>query len=217
MHYKVAGLVVKTENAAKPASQACRWVLRWIDDLSKESVALDYGCGKFRYTIPLAKRVSKVYAVDSEVQVKRLQLVDGERTTLKQYAQTRLPKVEVYEVDERGWRRKKYDRILLANVLSTIPVIRRRVDMLSMLRDLLRQDGQLLACTQFRNSYFKTYETNPRAHQRRGGWLVQLGSDSASYYAIVPLKRLERLCFQAKLRVVHAYVRGESAYVVCGR
>ena len=121
MRYKVKGLEIRTENAAKPYGQGCRWILRWITQLPTVVSALDYGCGKFRYTIPLSKRVRSVCAVDSACQINRTQMVRNVRTTLVDYAREHLKNVKVFDVSSGAWCRKKYDSIICANVLSVIP------------------------------------------------------------------------------------------------
>jgi hypothetical protein len=77
MRYRVRGCELRSENAAKPASQPSRAVLGWIAGLPAGLVILDYGCGKLRYAGPLAKRARAVMAVDSHVQVSRLQKLEN--------------------------------------------------------------------------------------------------------------------------------------------
>ena len=86
MRYVVRGLEIRTENAAKPIGRASRWVLKWIEGLPSNAVALDYGCGNLRYTVPLAERVRSVYAVDSEYQVRRVQKLGDSYSDLCLYA-----------------------------------------------------------------------------------------------------------------------------------
>jgi 2-polyprenyl-3-methyl-5-hydroxy-6-metoxy-1,4-benzoquinol methylase len=216
MHYEVDGLVIRSENAAKPPSQPSKWVMDWIRGLPRGARVLDYGCGKLRYTIPLSRRVRTVVAVDSAQQVSRTQLINKKRTTLVDYVSAKLVNVEVYEVDQGGWQRE-YDRILVANVLSAIPNLAQRIKLLQKLATLVSTKGQLLACNQYRNTYFRDFETNPRAHWRRDGWLVRLSETTASFYAIIPPDKLEALCQKSGLQVSDLYVRGESAYAVCER
>ncbi len=212
MHYKFDGVVLKTENAAKPTSQASQAVLEWISTLPRNSAVLDYGCGKFRYTIPLAKRVKSVAAVDSIHQIKRVQIIHKHRSTLEQYAKDYLPNVQVFDESTQAWKKRTYNFIVCTNVLSAVPTQRQRVSILRQLRSLMRKDTCLFLCTQFRNSYFDNYSMNPDAKFVKEGWLVRKGG-VGSFYAILPPERLKALCIIAELDVKTCYQIGESAYV----
>lgn len=212
MHYQFDGLTIRTENAAKPISQASRSVLDWIRTLPKTATVLDYGCGKFRYTIPLARQVKRVIAVDSSNQIERVQTINKRRGTLRMYATKYLSNVKVYEVSEKDWARPIYDVILCTNVLSTIPRTRDRIALLRRLRGVMDRDTILFLCTQFRNSYFRGYEANPNARYIKDGWLVRKNG-TGSFYAILPPDELKTLCKRASLCVTECYSKGESAYV----
>lgn len=216
MHYEVNGLTVRTENAAKPLGQAHAFVLHWIGELLPTSVVLDYGCGKFRYTIPLARHVKNVVAVDSKHQVDRIQIVAGEETSLRSYAADHLPNTQVYDITQKAWLGRRYDIVLCANVLSTIPFPRKRRSILRKLRDVLKPRGRLLLCTQYRNTYFKTYATNPQASEYEDGWLIRSRHGTA-FYGIIDKTALVELCDSSGLAITEAFSKGESAYVVASR
>lgn len=213
MHYEIEGALIKTENAAKPISQASKHLLNWIDCLRSNLVVLDYGCGKFRYTIPLARRVSSVYAVDSMCQIEREQMIAGVRTTLRNYAKRHAKNVCVCDVESDKWRRRRYGVILCANVLSAIPIRKQRQYVLKQLNTVLRQSGQLLVTTQYRNTHFNSYERSPDVRRYLDGWLGK-SRQGNFFYGVIPPHELERLCVRAGFNVLKSGSKGETAYVL---
>lgn len=213
MRYRVRGLTVRSENAAKTLSQPSKYVLHWISQLPPGSSVLDMGCGKLRYTIPLAKQVRHVTAVDSEVQVNRVQIIAAVKTTLMDYAKKYLPNVVLSTVDDAKWRNRKYDYVLCANVLSAIPSHSERLAVLRRIRTVLKKRGQLLAVVQYRNTYFRDYRHNPKAIPHRDGWLVKQG-EYASFYALISPDSLKRLCKLVGFGTATVSLRGESAFVL---
>ena len=216
MHYRVNGLIIRSENAAKPLTQANKFVLNWIATLPPKSVALDYGCGKFRYTIPLARVVRTVVAVDSTYQISRLQVIADTKTSLISYADDHLPNVSVLNVRDPSWQRAIYDVALCANVLSTIPFPGKRRAILRRVGRLLNQQGRLFVCTQYRNTYFKAYATDPQAKKYGDGWLIHSRHGTA-FYGILDKAALMKLCGASGLAIADAFTKGESAYVIARR
>lgn len=215
MRYNIQGALIKTENCAKPCAQASKWVLSWIRTLPQGAVALDFGCGKLRYTIPLAKRLRTVFAIDSSYQIFRSQTVNGRHTSVEEYAKTHLPNVYVCPVESERWRRA-FDVILCANVLSTIPERKVRQRVLRCLARRLKAKGILLVCVQFRNSHFLGWKHNSRARQYKDGWLVK-NARGTSFYGIIPPRNLIRFCKEANLNVISGGSHGESAFVIAAR
>ncbi len=211
MHYEIKGFEIKTENAAKPYGQASKWLLDEIAQLPRTSVALDYGCGKFRYTIPLSRRVRTVCAVDSSYQIDRVQQIHDKRTTLEDYADKCLRNVHVQEVSSGTWRKMKFDFVLCVNVLSVIPSRQIRISVLRSFRAVLKPNGQILVSCQYRNSYFDAWQNNPNAERHKDGWLVR-SRNGASFYAIIPPERLLRHCREAGLVVLRSGAKGETAF-----
>lgn len=216
MRYKFKGVELRTENAAKPYRQRSKWLVAQIRQIPSETLALDYGCGKFRYTIALAQSVKRVFAVDSSFQIEREQQIANRRTTLREYARKYLKNVSVYEVSSERWRRQRFDFILCANVLSVIPHELVRLKVLRELRAVLKENGQLLVSTQFRNTYFRQLEGNPNATWVRDGWFIR-GLRGASFYAIIPPRKLAQLCRAAGLLVSNSASKGETAFVFARR
>ena len=215
VRYRVRGALIKTENCAKPCAQASKWVLEWIRTLPQAAVALDFGCGKLRYTIPLAKRLRAVFAVDSSHQIFRRQSVNGRYTSVKAYAKNSLPNVHVCSVGSPRWQRN-FDVILCANVLSAIPEqkVRRRV--LRGLARRLKAEGVILVCVQFRNSHFAGWKHNSHAERYKDGWLVE-NARRTSFYGIISPANLIKVCRNANLNVIAGGSHGESAFVIAAR
>ena len=150
MRYRVNGEEIRSENAAKPMAQASNALVDCI--LSRPCIdhALDYGCGKLRYTPYLARRCSHFGLVDSSLQLERLQMIAGRHTTVKKYAQTRWPSCRIYTAQE-FWRGtdERYDFVLCANVLSAIPSRIIRSQSLRAIRACLRRTGECLVVNQY--------------------------------------------------------------------
>jgi 2-polyprenyl-3-methyl-5-hydroxy-6-metoxy-1,4-benzoquinol methylase len=215
VRYRIQGTLVKTENCAKPCSQASTWVLAWIRTLPNSAVALDFGCGKLRYTIPLAKQLRSVVAVDSSHQIFRRQTINGKYTTVRAYAKRFLGNARVCAVESERWQRT-FDIILCANVLSAIPERKVRQQVLRCLAGRLKTNGKMLVCVQFRNSHFEGWKHNSRARRYKDGWLVK-NARGTSFYGIIPPESLITACKQANLNVVSGGSHGESAFVIAAR
>jgi SAM-dependent methyltransferase len=172
---------------------------------------LDFGCGKLRYTIPIAARVRHVTAVDSTVQLQRQQLVAGIHTSVSEYVTDNLANARAVCVADPTWRNRKYDYVLCANVLSSIPNQGRRVKLLKDLKAVLRNKGRLLVVVQYRNTYFSAFQTNPNAVRHYDGWLVTRGR-YASFYGLIAPTRLARLCKSVGLAVPETCLHGECSF-----
>jgi hypothetical protein len=81
MRYKVDGVTIRSENAAKPCNQKSQRVDGYLRTLSAETL-LDFGCGKLRYSDTLVKISPRVTFLDSLIQINRQQVIRGERTTV---------------------------------------------------------------------------------------------------------------------------------------
>jgi len=74
MRYEiVSGVVIKTENAAKPASQSSGFLKSLLGTLPRVSTSIDYGCGKLRYLDAILEKTDFLTLVDSEIQLSRIQ------------------------------------------------------------------------------------------------------------------------------------------------
>lgn len=213
MRYRVRGCEIRSENAAKPASSAGKWLLEWIKRLDPLYEGLDLGCGKLRYTVPLAQRIRSVTAVDSKVQIDRLQTLFGSRSTIRKYASEHLCNVRVHAVEQKAWQRRAYDIVLCTNVLSAIPSTQVRDELVSCAHQRLRRRGLFLLTTQFQNSHFRYWADDPRASRYCDGFLVR-GARGASFYALLNSEKLVALCRKAGLLVVDSGHVKELAYVI---
>lgn len=213
MHYEINGVLIKTENAAKPVSQQNRNVLEWIKSLPFNSRVLDYGCGKLRYTIPLSETVKNVWAVDSIYQIQRIQTINKINTSLKDYAKEYLKNVTIEEVYSDNWKNNNYDYILCSNVLSSVPLIEERIEILKNLKKSKNNSGIIFLSTQYRNSYFKTYAYKYNSSKFNDGWIIT-NKNSKTFYGLIPLKSLIELCENVGLKIIQGYNRDGSAYIL---
>lgn len=216
MRYTVRGHEVRSENAAKPAGSAGCWLLSWIADLDCSCNGLDLGCGKLRYTVPLSKRVRSVVAVDSQIQVDRVQTLFGTKSSVRRYATEKLPNVRVYSLTERAWRRRRYDFVLCSNVISAIPSRKVRAELVATAHERLRHRGVFLLTTQFRNSYFTNWASDPRAIRHCDGFLVR-GAKGASFYALLDSDALVKICCEAGFSIINSGHARELAFVIATR
>jgi SAM-dependent methyltransferase len=216
MRYNVNGVEVRSENAAKPASSAGRWMLDWISNLEPRGAGLDLGCGKLRYTVHLAKRLSYVTAVDSREQVNRTQRLFGSDCSVREYAARHLANVHIYAIEEDDWRQSRYSVILCSNVLSAIPCLETRRGLVRAAYDQLCPGGEFLLTTQYRNSHFTSWQTNPRAKRFLDGFLVE-HSRCVSFYGMIDSTALAKLCRRVGFTVVRSGHAKELAYVFATR
>lgn len=217
MRYSITdGIVVRSENAALPPERASRWLLKHISGLPSNTSALDYGCGKLRYTIPLSVRVNSVVAVDSTLQLSRHQQLKGQITSVNAYVQNNLSNVRTCPWDKSGWTKRKYGFSLCANVLSAIPDIGVRLQILTTIASLLTKPGHGLVAVQYKNTYFKSYENNPNARPYLDGWLVKVRG-YYSFYGIIPPESLHEHCKKAGVPFSKCSSHGETAYAVIHR
>ena len=213
MHYEIDGLVVESELAAKPLAQSNKYILQYISDIPWSSLVLDYGCGKLRFTIPLSMQVASVVAIDSRCQLNKVQTINGIRTSVAEYAKTRMHNVYVCEIEDKAWKEGKYDRILLTNVLSAIPFYETRLNVLSNVKSVLAGDGEVVISTQYRNSYFKTYEARSSCLKFYDGWLMRRSPTAYAFYGIVTPEKIAELCGKVGLAILNTVKIDGSVYV----
>ena len=216
MRYLVRGLEIRSENAAKPASSAGRWMLNWIRTLPANARGLDIGCGKLRYTVPLAKRISSVTAVDSAIQLNRQATIFGTISSVRRYASRTLRNVTVCSLEDPVWRRKRYQIILCSNVLSAIPCRKTRKRLIRTAYTCLAPQGKLLLTTQYRNSHFNRWRRARNAYSYLDGFLVQ-GKRGTSFYGLLDASALARLCRECGFTVLEEGHANELAYVLAHR
>lgn len=213
MRYKVEGLEIRSENAAKPPRQAVQWIVNWIRDLDPSTNTLDYGCGKMRYSVHFLERCKHVHLVDSKIQLNRRQLVLGKLCSIAAEIPERFGNCSVHEAESQSWINLGVDLVFCSNVLSTIPHEDTRLDVLDGMTRTLRGDGRLFLCTQYTNSYYSELERSNRAVKYEDGLLVISGS-FASFYARIKKGQLEDYVRRVGLEVDSAFNKGQSAVVI---
>lgn len=178
MHYQIYDIIVKSELAAKPLSQTNKYVIDYILNLSKDFYALDYGCGRLRYSLPISKVVRKTVAVDS------IEQIDSYKKIGDQYGRPRdfcSDKLLVMSIDEMDWNTPQFDIVFCTNVLSAIPFETKRVELLQNAKSVLKRNGILFISVQYRNSYFKEYSSREDVIGYNDGWLIK--TKTANQYA----------------------------------
>lgn len=213
VRYQVKNLEIRSENAAQPMSHASNPLLAWISAQKATANALDYGCGKLRYSGALANKCHRLTLVDSHIQIDRTQKIGDEITTVRNYAARHFPRVRVLSVDEFETDQQQYGLALCANVLSAIPLATFRSHVLRRLVRSLKPTGTCLFATQYRNSYFKEVTASPNATPNLDGWILK-SSRGNYYYGILDKLKLENLVKRHGFNVVRSWTDGQSAYVV---
>lgn len=211
MHYKINNGVIESELAAKSTRQPNKQVLEYIRTLSPEAVVLDYGCGKFRYTIPLSIQVKKVVAIDSLEQLSKRQIIAGRAMTLLEYHNN---KVSICTIDSGKWRDTKYDAVICTNVLSAIPHHYERLQILKNARSVLKDTGEMFISTQYRNSYFNTYNERIDIQRYNDGWLIPRANNKYCFYAPLTSDAVAELCMEAELQIRKIYKRDGSCFII---
>ncbi len=217
MHYKIKKIEIRSENAAKPVSDAAAYLVNWLNNRKNTLSALDYGCGKLRYTRHLMHRSTRIGIVDSEVQLTRKQLINGEYTSVELYAKEKWPSCKIYKLEE-FWTEipHRYNFILCANVLSTIPCQKVREKSLRAIHAALTKNGQVLFANQHANSYFTQVRRKPTTRLHLDGWIAY-SKNGAAYYGILTKKFLSELIPKYGFSVKNAWINGQSNYVLAER
>lgn len=214
MHYKIKGIEIRSENAAKPIANAAAPLVSWLSARPFTPSALDFGCGKLRYTHYLANKSNRLGVVDSDVQLNRLQIINGEYTSVKQYIEKRLLGCMIHELNA-FWKNpfQEYHFALCANVLSAIPCPKARARSLQAIHTSLSQNGQVLFVNQHTNSYFTAARDNPAAVAHLDGWITK-SKATASYYGILNKQSVIKLVGRFGFVIEKAWVEGQSNYVL---
>ena len=204
MHYQIDNLIVKSELAAKPASQTNKIVLDHIANLPNHIKVLDYGCGKLRYSINLAEHVDNVVAIDSLEQIRTL-----EKSSYEHYNN-----LNVMTIEQPDWYKQKYDVVFCTNVLSAIPFEEYREKIINNAKDVLKKDGYLFISVQYRNSYFSQYKNRDDASSFRDGWLIKHKTTNlCSFYGILSADYITVLCRKAGFKHITVKKKDGSCFI----
>jgi hypothetical protein len=201
---------IRSENAAKPESQRSKFVLNLLGNLPHVASTFDYGCGKLRYQRAIANTTDVLAIVDSEVQLSRLQVLGGKETSIRNvYKQSN--RMQVYNDVEFKKLNTRFERGFCINVLSVIPSYARRRQVLNIIREKLRPDGECLFVVQYRNSDFTRMRKMSNAKPWLDGFLVD-SLRGHSFYGIISPDRLETFLKRAGFLVRETKLNEGSAY-----
>jgi 2-polyprenyl-3-methyl-5-hydroxy-6-metoxy-1,4-benzoquinol methylase len=216
MRYKVKGQEIRSENTAKSVLQASQYLKRWISNHEIVDDALDFGCGKLRYSITLASCARKLTLVDSEVQLSRNQIIEGKRTSVYDYVNSHFSHVRVLNFEAFLLDHQKYDLVICANVLSAIPIVKIRSRVLKSILHRLKLTGKCLFVNQFRDSYFKKISKSPFSKSYLDGWL-RITPNGNFYYGIFPKEKLENLLSKHGFSIYKSWEIKDIAHVIAQR
>jgi SAM-dependent methyltransferase len=212
----LTGCTPRSENAAKPYSQASRYLTSFIAALPPVASAFDYGCGKLRYLNVMLETSQTLTVVDSEVQLAREQTLLGEPRASVRRMLRGSNRVLVANVAEFARLTEAYDRGYCINVLSVILIeaVRRRAVRLMFSR--LRPDGTCLFVVQYRNSDFTRMAAMPNATAWHDGFLVD-SLRGYSFYGLIRPDYLKQLVTEAGFEVTDLRLADGSAYLTALR
>lgn len=213
MRYSLCkGVVVKTENAAKPDVQASKVLSAYISRLEHVGKSFDYGCGKLRYVKAILRTTDTLTIVDSEIQIGRWQTIHGNLTTIRD-AVRQSNRVSALNVIEFSRSPEEFDRAFCLNVLSVIPFLAARRRVLTLIRQKLRAGGTCLFVTQYSNSDFTRMSKMPNASGWRDGFLID-SLRGFSFYGLVSPQRLAELVVSAGFEIIDKTLNDGSVYLM---
>jgi 2-polyprenyl-3-methyl-5-hydroxy-6-metoxy-1,4-benzoquinol methylase len=214
MHYNLpGGIVIKTENAAKPWRQKSAYASQFINSLEKVQDAADYGCGKLRYFEEIRHSAKFSTFIDSEIQLSRTQSIDDEDTSVRDYLK-KFRNSRCLNSDEFRSDKQQFDRIYCLNVLSTIPSVQLRSRVLSTIFKKLRKGGQALFVVQYRNSEFKKMASSANGSMFRDGILMN-SLRGHSFYALISPEALQSLVERNGFAVDAQKLHEGSVFLLC--
>jgi Methyltransferase domain len=217
MHYRIRGLTIRSENAAKTPREVSRPLAEWLERNIHVGAALDYGCGRLRYTPYLARCCETLGLVDSLDQLDRTTRIAGRLTNIRAHAMRKWPGCRVYSVEEFwGGVRERYDFVLCANVLSAIPSQGIRSRSLRAIHGCLSRSGTILVVNQHTNSYFTEAGNKSNSVLHLDGWILR-STRGPAYFGILRRDKINRLLRAHGFHVQDGWIEGQSNYVLAGR
>jgi len=205
-------IVIKTENAAKPVSQASQYLKELISGLGHVGRSFDYGCGKLRYLNGIAKTSDRVVLVDSEVQITRRQKLYG-RMQSAAAAVRKSNRISLINTKQFLADVEPFDRGYCINVLSVVPILSLRKVIVDRIYAKLRHGGEAIFVVQYRNSDFKRMLRLPNSKRWRRGILMN-SLRGYSYYGFISPKELTTMVAEAGFSDLQLSLNEGSAYVV---
>ncbi|MFE18120.1 methyltransferase domain-containing protein, partial [Escherichia coli] len=183
------------------------------ESTNKNGNALDFGCGKLRYSEQLVNKFETVTFLDSRRQLERVQIIRGVQTTIPDYVINNYKNANIVSYENIDKITNHYDFILCANVLSAIPCESTIHKVLSAIRKLLKSDGEALIVNQYKSSYFKRYESGIK---HLHGYIYQ-NSRNAFYYGLLDVDTVSKICSDNNLEIIKSWSKAGSSYVVVGK
>jgi hypothetical protein len=212
MHYEIEpGIVIKTENAAKPESQSSTFLKLLLADLPHVSSSVDFGCGKLRYCDAILEKTDSLAVVDSEIQLSREQILNGTKSTIRDIID-RSNRIRIFNDVEFANLHEYFDRAFCINVLSAIPVIARRRQVMEVIRSHLRPKGACLYAVEYRNSDFNRMRSMPNARPWEDGFLID-SLRGFSFYGLIPPDYLVSMAKRAGFSICDMRCNEGSVYV----
>ncbi|EGI6850819.1 methyltransferase domain-containing protein, partial [Escherichia coli] len=184
-----------------------------IESTNKNGNAIDFGCGKLRYSEQLVNKFETVTFLDSRRQLERVQIIRGVQTTIPDYVINNYKNANIVSYENIDKITNHYDFILCANVLSAIPCESTIHKVLSAIRELLKSDGEALIVNQYKSSYFKRYESGIK---HLHGYIYQ-NSRNAFYYGLLDVDTVSKICSDNNLEIIKSWSKAGSSYVVVGK
>lgn len=192
MNYNIKGHRIRSQNAAKPHTQASKQVIDVLNSIANVESILDLGCGKLRYSDHLQRISKNICFSDSKIQLERLQVIKGINCSVKDYVMKNYPSSKCIAIEDIHSLSDKFDFIFCSNVLSAIPCEVTLNRTMSTIYNLLSDSGRALIVNQHRSSYFRKFKLGePHLH----GYLYE-GKKGSSYYGIIDKLTIESLAIK---------------------
>lgn len=212
MHYKLSsGVVIKTENAAKPESQSSAYLNSLLAELSPVSSAFDYGCGKLRYCSQILDKTDTLAIVNSEIQLARTQTIRGRKCSISELLDGSNC-INVYTELEFQHLRKQFNRGFCINVLSIVPFLSTRRQILGTIYNHLKPHSDCLFVVQYRNSDFTRMSSLPNARPWRDGFILE-SLRGFSFYGLIGPDQLRKMTEKAGFKCRDLRLNEGSAYL----
>ena len=205
---------IHSEYAAKSAKQQNVEILKWLSNQKKVVKALDYGCGKLRYSFELGKTCEELFLLDSKIQLERLQVLFNEKTTIYNYIKKYNPFIKVFSAEESYKLNIKFDLILCINVLSSIPTQISRNKVISNIKSLLKKEGKALFVTQYYDTFFSKALNDSNNIRYNDGWISKQSYNS--FYGLIGPEELEKSLTNKGLIIINKWKASKSIFIEAG-
>lgn len=211
MRYKIRGNIIKSENAAKPASQPSAFLISLLRSFAHVERSVDFGSGKLRYTKVMLRGTNTLTLVDSDIQLSREQKLGGRITSVRKLIHSS-NQIEVMNLKKFLQYSNYFDRGYCINVLSVIPILSVRQRVIQRLFRSLRAGGVCLFVVQYRNSDFTRMVQMRNARVWRKGLLID-SLRGHSYYGFIMPNELRQAVVSGGFLVSSLVLNEGSVYL----